>query len=105
VELWEKLVSRHANSFMVLSGHVWPDAPTVPYRVERGYVGQYVYELLFDYQNQPNIGNGYFGLLTFHPDHTLEVRVYSPYLEEYANARDEVGFTSYIKIKLPAPAL
>jgi hypothetical protein len=98
-EIWQKLVSKHVNSYMVLSGHVWSSIPSVPHRIARGDAGQPIYELLFDYQNQPHIGNGWFGLLTFHPDNTLEVRIYSPYLEEYSDIRDESGFASYLVIK------
>lgn len=93
-ELWEKLVRPNANSFLVVSGHTWPEAPVVPFRVPRAADGHPVFELLFDWQAEPNGGNGWIGLLTFHPDDTLEVVVYSPYLEEVGSYRDSRGFTS-----------
>lgn len=93
-EMWEKLVRRNANSFMVVSGHTWPEAPVIPYRVPRAADGHPVFELLFDWQAEPNGGNGWIGLLTFHPDGTLEAVVYSPYLEEVGTYRDSRGFTS-----------
>lgn len=93
-EMWEKLVYPNANSFMVVSGHTWPEAPVVPFRVPRAAAGHPVFELLFDWQAEPNGGNGWLGILTFHPDDTLEVVVYSPYLGEVGNYRDSRGFTS-----------
>lgn len=100
-DIWRKLVSVHPNVFMVISGHTTPDLPVIPYRVaERGPGLQPVYELLFDYQNQDNGGNGWLGLLTFLPDGTLDVTLYSPYLGAQAQFRDRYGFTSRLTIDL-----
>lgn len=99
-DIWNRVLRNRANSFMVLSGHTSPDEPTIPYRTPRAATGQIVYELLFDWQNQPNGGNGWLGILTFLPDNTVEGRVFSPFLGEYAKARDPNGFTSYIRINL-----
>src|SRR5690606_125811 len=100
-DIWRKLVSVHPNVFMVISGHTTPDLPVIPYRVaERGPGLQPAYELLFDYQNQDNGGNGWLGLLTFLPDGTLDVTLYSPYLGAQAQFRDRSGFTSRLTIDL-----
>lgn len=99
--MWEKFVRRQPNAFMVISGHTSPDLPTVPYRQSRAAAGQWVYQLLFDFQNQqPYEGNGWFGLMTFHPDGTVQVRLYSPFLDEWGNYRDGNGYTSQLVIGL-----
>lgn len=99
-DIWNRVLRQRANTFMVLSGHTSPPEPVIPYRTPRAATGQTVYELLFDWQTQPNGGNGWLGILTFQPDNTIEGQVYSPYLGEYANARDPNGFTSNIRINL-----
>lgn len=96
--LWEKLLRTQPNSFLVVSGHTSPDLPVVPYGFGRNAYGQSVYELLFDWQTQPNGGNGWLGMITFNPDGTLHVRVYSPYLDEWGNYRDGNGHTSELLI-------
>ena len=100
-EIWTKLIRRHANSLLVVSGHVTPDVPTVPYRISRADAGQWVYQMLFDFQwEEPYGGNGWLGLLTFHPDDMLEVRLYTPFLDEWGEYRDSRGFTSRMWIDL-----
>jgi hypothetical protein len=84
---------------MTISGHT-PTALTIPFRVGKADPGQAVYEMLVDLQSQDNGGNGWFGLLTFRPDNTVEATLYSPYLGEYANAMDKSGFTSQMMIDL-----
>lgn len=98
-ELWSQLVSINANSFMTVSGHLHSD-PVVPYRVATGRDGHFVYELLFNWQQEPNGGNGWLGLITFHPNNTMEVSVYSPYLGEYARQRSRTGFVSRVTFDL-----
>lgn len=99
-EMWSRLVRPNKNSFLVISGHTWPPVPVVPYHVGLGASGKPVFELLFDWQAEPNGGNGWLGLLTFHPDNRLEVEVYSPYLGEYARTRDTNSFTSHMVIDM-----
>src|SRR5690606_19408301 len=99
-EMWNRFMRLHANAFMVISGHTSPDVPTVPYRVALGTARRPVFELLFDFQNQENGGNGWFGLLPFMPDDTVHVRLYSPYLDEWGRYRDPNGFTSELVIDL-----
>lgn len=97
-EIWQNFVRKQPNSFLILCGHASPATTSVPFLVDRTIFGHWVPALLFDYQNQDNGGNGWIGLLTFHPDDTLEVRVYSPYLDMYADELDPNGFTSHLFI-------
>ena len=100
-DLWQKLIRRHANSLLVLSGHVTPEVPTVPYRISQADAGQWVYQLLFDFQwEKPYDGNGWLGLLTFYPDGMLQVRLYSPLFDEWGDYQDTHGFTSHMWIDL-----
>lgn len=78
-DIWRKLASKHANVVMVLCGHV----ATSAHVASRGEHGNVVHEVLVDYQNRPNGGDGWLRLLQFLPDgRTVRVRDYSPLLNE-----------------------
>jgi hypothetical protein len=77
--LWDELIRRHSNIFMVLSGHVGD----VEYRQRSGLAGNVIHEILTDYQSetikdvsdpiegairQPRCGNGWLRLLKFIPN-------------------------------------
>ena len=49
---------------------------------------------MFDWQDEPNGGSGWLGLITFRPDGAIDISVYSPYLDEWADARDDNGYRS-----------
>jgi predicted MPP superfamily phosphohydrolase len=94
-DLWQKLVSRHANFAFVLSGHTCVTAR----RTDLGLHGNPVHQILVDYQNQPNGGNGYLRLLQFSPDgRKLHVCDYSPTLDRIS---DLPGST--FDLDVPAP--
>lgn len=78
-DLWQKLVSRHANFAFVISGHTCITAR----RTDLGEHGNPVHQILVDYQNQPNGGNGYLRLLQFSADaRKVHVCDYSPTLDQ-----------------------
>jgi mannan endo-1,4-beta-mannosidase len=85
-EIWEKLVSRHANVFMVLSGHVLHSgAGTL---VSRGIHGNAVYQMLANYQwgvdGTVNGGNGFARVITIDVKaKSIRVETYSPYINAY----------------------
>lgn len=82
-DLWKKLISRHANIAIVLSGHVCTSA----HLVSEGVHGNRVHQILVDYQDSPEGGNGWLRLLQFLPDgKTVRVRDYSPLLDETSTA-------------------
>jgi hypothetical protein len=73
--IWEKLVSKHKNIFMVLSGHV----TDVEHIIRKGGAGNDVHEILTDYQNERSkqnpytkkgkrSGNGWLRILQFNPN-------------------------------------
>lgn len=77
--LWRKLVSKHASFALVISGHVGITA----HLESKGEHGNTVHQLVVDYQNVENGGNGWLRLLQFQPDgKTVTVRDYSPLLDE-----------------------
>ena len=82
-EIWDKLVSKHANASMVLSGHLpWAGAR----QTAIGDQGQIVHEILAAYHDPYEGGptTGYVRLLEFQPDgHTVQVKTYSPKLDQY----------------------
>jgi hypothetical protein len=69
IDLWEELVSRHSNIFLMVSGHI----QGVSYRQRTGNNGNVVHEILSDFQNEPvrgtgtALGNGWLRVLTFKP--------------------------------------
>lgn len=77
-KIWNRLIKRNQNVFMVLSGHI----PGVG-RLDT-YEGRMVYQLLSDYQADPLGGGGYLRIMTFDPQKDMiRVSTYSPYLDQY----------------------
>lgn len=78
-DMWNKLVSRHANFVLVLSGHVCTSA----HLVSQGVKGNSVHQILVDYQDSEQGGNGWLRLLQILPDgRTVRVRDYTPLLDQ-----------------------
>ncbi len=73
--MWQKLVKRHENIFLVLCGHVLGES----HRTGAGDHGNEVHQLLADYQGMDNGGDGYLRIMTFVPkEDVIHVRTYSP---------------------------
>ena len=76
-ELWDKLVKKHPGFIMTLNGHVLEDGAgrtSTP-----GDAGNMVHQMLANYQNRAEGGEGYMRLIEFLPDgKTIKVRSYSP---------------------------
>lgn len=95
--VWNKFTRNHQNLLLTLSGHIHSNA--IPRRVSAGRYGNLIYEMLMDYQSDPNGGNGFLVTMEFHPDNTIEIRAYSPYLGEYRTEVDQRGFTNHFMIE------
>ena len=84
-DIWRKLVSKHRNAVMVVSGHV-----TVAARLtSKGDAGNRVHQMLVNYQDQERGGNGWLRLLRFSPGAwTVDVQDYSPVLDKWSDHPD-----------------
>lgn len=82
-ELWQKLVSKHANVVFVFCGHV-STSGGVARLTSKGNAGNTVHQVLADYQRSPNGGDGYLRLVEFLPDgKTVQVKTYSTTKNDY----------------------
>ncbi len=84
-EIWQKLVvdQNHLNLSLFLSGH---DITSTHGAARRTDIidGHPVHQMLANYQQLGNGGNGFLRILTFQPTKRLiQVETYSPYLNEY----------------------
>lgn len=96
-ELWQKLLRRHANVMIVMSGHV--STGGLGYRADRGDHGNVVHQMMCDYQKKQMGGLAYLRLLEFAPDgETVQVRTYSPYRD-----KRQVSALEDFRFKLVAP--
>lgn len=76
-ELWQKLIRQRPNFLMTLNGHVLEDGAG---RLSTaGDHGNMVHQMLANYQNREEGGQGFLRLIEFLPDDkTVRVRSYSP---------------------------
>lgn len=86
--LWNDLIRRHANVFMVVSGHVLNDG--TGHLTSRGDAGNTVDQVLVNYQMLNEGGLGYLRMLELLPDgKTLHMKTYSPSLGVFSQASDQ----------------
>lgn len=84
-DIWRKLVARHRNMVMVMCGHVCVAARLT----SKGEAGNLVHQMLVDYQDQEQGGNGWLRLLEFTPGgRTVHVRDYSPVIDQWSDDPD-----------------
>lgn len=93
-DLWRKLVTRHPNLRLVLSGHVLYDG--AGHVVSFNDEGHVVHQFLANYQHFvtiPDLQNGgdaYLRLIEFQPDgKTVKMRAYSPALDRVMSDSDQ----------------
>lgn len=88
IEIWNNIVKIHSNVIAVFCGHTCPQL----YNWDTGSGGNRVYNLLTDYQNLPNGGNGYLRLYKFYPRlNKISAFTYSPSLNLYDNSTGSKG--------------
>jgi hypothetical protein len=81
-DLWRKLLDKHPNVAMVLSGHVLGDG--AGRLTDVGKAGNSVHQMLANYQMLREGGEGWLRLIEFLPDgETIHVKTYSPVLDQY----------------------
>jgi len=78
--IWNDFVAPHADQvFLVLCGHTLGEGNRTD--LANGHT---VYQLLADYQDRANGGNGWLRTMEFHPmEDKIYVKTYSPYLNSY----------------------
>lgn len=87
-ELWDNLVSKHENFRFTFNGHVLGDG--TGFLSSEGDEGNFVHQMLANYQFKQQGGIGDMRLLEFLPDgQTVVVRTYSPVLDRYDTAYDQ----------------
>ncbi|HPD32323.1 MAG TPA: metallophosphoesterase [Phycisphaerae bacterium] len=81
-EVWDKLIRRNPQIFMVLCGH---EGRTEEYhQISKNDAGNRVVEMLADYQKRSNGGEGWLRLIRFVPSsRQIQVRTYSPALGQF----------------------
>ncbi len=81
-DIWRKVIDKHSNVVLVLSGHVLGDgAGRVTSETQHGNL---VHQVLANYQMLAEGGKGWLRLMEFLPDgKTIQVRTYSPVLDQY----------------------
>jgi hypothetical protein len=100
--IWTELVEPNPQVFMVLCGNFHKAKGTDDgewHQVSQNEAGLDVYEMLADYQDRPDGGEGWFRLVRFEPGagtdglDRISVRTYSPKLDEYqTDVRSEFHF-------------
>jgi hypothetical protein len=84
-DLFETLIAPNNQIFMVTCGHVSAEF----YQLSNNEHGNEVYELLQDYQNRENGGEGFLRLLQFYPGlNRVQAVTYSPWLKTYEMDED-----------------
>lgn len=81
-DIWRKVINKHSNVVLVLSGHVLGDgAGRVTSKTKNGNL---VHQVLANYQMLPEGGKGWLRLMEFLPDgNTIQFRTYSPVLDQF----------------------
>ena len=88
-DIWNWFIKRNPNIFMVNCGHFHEEFR----QISNNTRGRPVHEVLADYQDDPNGGNGWLRIMLFDvASNQIEVDSYSPWLDEYRSA-DESRFT------------
>ena len=99
--VWDKLIAKNAQVFMVLCGHAWRPAvngvsKSENIRIDNDAAGHPVYQILTDYQGNTlasSGGDGWLRLMKFDlRDHTIHFSTYSPVLNKYAGRGGERTF-------------
>ena len=81
-EMWQKLVSKHKNIFMVLCGHSAGEAVLT----SKGDHGNQVHQVLSDYQHLNNGGESWLRYMVFEPnENKIKVYTYNPALDKFRN--------------------
>lgn len=102
--LWNDFVSQHCSIRLVLSGHEHSGDAGEARRTDLNSCGNPVHQILTDYQDRANGGDGWLRYYTFDPAaNTVTATTYSPKLDRYETDGDS-AFTLPFELGAPAPA-
>jgi len=100
-EMWQKLVSKHKNIFMVLCGHSSGEAVLT----SKGDHGNQVHQVLSDYQHLNNGGESWLRYMVFEPnENKIKVYTYNPALDKFRNGPSS-RFDLEYRMMQPEPVL
>lgn len=91
--VWEELIAPNGQIFAVLGGH-WHEDDGEERLVSTNEAGDPVYQMVADYQERANGGNGFLRRIEFRPGHgtdapdRIQVRTYSPSSDEFETDGD-----------------
>jgi hypothetical protein len=95
-QVWNELIYSNCNIFMVLNGHWHAGDDGEARRTDLNACGKPVHQLLSDYQERNNGGDGWLRYYTFHPDsETIDAYTYSPTLNLFETDADSRFTLSY----------
>ena len=95
--IWQKLVSKHKNIFMVLCGHASGEAVLTT----KGDHGNQVHQVLSDYQNLHNGGESWLRYMVFEPsENKIKVYTYNPALDKFRNQPSSRFDLDYPMVKM-----
>ncbi|GAB5443916.1 MAG: hypothetical protein Fues2KO_42650 [Fuerstiella sp.] len=84
-QIYQQIVRDAPQIFLVMNGHF----PGEAHQTSFNDAGLPVFELMADYQNRPNGGDGWLQLLNFRPDlDRIDVSTYSPALDQFETDSD-----------------
>ncbi|MBD2867791.1 S-layer homology domain-containing protein [Paenibacillus arenilitoris] len=100
-QVYDEIIAPNKNVQMVLSGHYHAAKRVVKTVKHEDGTERQVLEILADYQGGPNGGDGYLRYLHFDPvAETVDVRTYSPVLDDYNFFEDDVdSFTESFDLR------
>ncbi|MGA9102357.1 metallophosphoesterase, partial [Aeromicrobium sp.] len=95
-QVWTKLVRPNCSIFMVVNGH-WHDGDLgEARRTDNNACGKPVHQLLSNFQERLNGGDGWLRYYTFDPsEDTIEARTYSPTLDRFETDANSQFTLSY----------
>ena len=101
-DIWDDLVHDNPNIFMVLCGHVPGDEA---FHVGVNTTGNDVFEIMSNYQQKPNGGDGWLRTLDFDAENdTITVRSYSPTLGQHDLCGNDPYILGYDMDVIPEPS-
>jgi hypothetical protein len=93
-DVWQNLLINYPNLSLVLNGHSYA-GNNAARRVDLGLQLNVVNQIISDYQNLANGGDGWMRIMTFRPAlNRIDVTTYSPYLNQYlTDSSDQFSIT------------